>query len=96
MQDQIAQAIVTEKPNIKWEDVAGLEVAKEEFMARYKLTEAETEGLDCYDLFELVGRKRGFLISGGEINHQRTAEMLLEEFRSAKIGRISLERPNKI
>ena len=58
-----------------------------------KLTEDETEGLDSYDLFELVGRKRGFLISGGEINHQRTAEMLLEEFRSAKIGRISLEKP---
>ena len=71
-----------------------MEVAPKEFMARYKLTEGETEGLDCYDLFELVGRKRGFLVSGGEINHQRTAEMLLEEFRSAKIGRISLERPN--
>lgn len=71
-----------------------MEVAPKEFMARYKLTEDETEGLDCYDLFELVGRKRGFLVSGGEINHQRTAEMLLEEFRSAKIGRISLERPN--
>ena len=72
-----------------------MEVAPKEFMARYKLTEDETEGLDCYDLFELVGRKRGFLVSGGEINHQRTAEMLLEEFRSAKIGRISLERPTK-
>ena len=71
-----------------------MEVAPKEFMARYKLTESETEGLDCYDLFELVGRKRGFLVSGGEINHQRTAEMLLEEFRSAKIGRISLEKPN--
>ena len=70
------------------------EVAPKEFMARYKLTEDEVDGLDCYDLFELVGRKRGFLISGGEINHQRTAEMLLEEFRSAKIGRISLEKPN--
>ena len=70
-----------------------MEVAPKEFMARYKLTEDETEGLDCYDLFELVGRKRGFLVSGGEINHQRTAEMLLEEFRSAKIGRISLEVP---
>ena len=68
-------------------------VAPKEFMARYKLTEDDTEGLDCYDLFELVGRKRGFLVSGGEINHQRTAEMLLEEFRSAKIGRISLEKP---
>ena len=71
-----------------------MEVAPKEFMARYKLTEDEVDGLDCYDLFELVGRKRGFLISGGEINHQRTAEMLLEEIRSAKIGRISLERPN--
>ena len=70
-----------------------MEVAPKEFMARYKLTEDETDGLDCYDLFELVGRKRGFLVSGGEINHQRTAEMLLEEFRSAKIGRISLEKP---
>ena len=70
-----------------------MEVAPKEFMARYKLTEDETVGLDCYDLFELVGRKRGFLVSGGEINHQRTAEMLLEEFRSAKIGRISLEKP---
>ena len=71
-----------------------MEVAPKEFMTRYKLTEDEVDGLDCYDLFELVGRKRGFLISGGEINHQRTAEMLLEEFRSAKIGRISLEKPN--
>ena len=57
------------------------------------LTDEEVDGLDCYDLFELVGRKRGFLVSGGEVNAQRTAEMLLEEFRSAKIGRISLERP---
>ena len=70
-----------------------MECARNEFMTRYKLTEGETEGLDCYDLFELVGRKRGFLVSGGEINHERTANMLLEEFRSAKIGRITLEMP---
>lgn len=70
-----------------------MECARDEFMTRYKLTEGETEGLDCYDLFELVGRKRGFLVSGGEINHERTANMLLEEFRSAKIGRITLEMP---
>lgn len=70
-----------------------MECAPKEFMARYKLTEDETEGLDCYDLFELVGRKRGFLVSGGEINHERTAIMLLDEFRSATIGRITLEKP---
>ena len=70
-----------------------MKVAPEEFMSRYKLTPEETEGLDSYDLFELVGRKRGFLISGGEINHKRTADMLLDEFRGGKIGRITLELP---
>jgi ribosome biogenesis GTPase A len=70
-----------------------MQVAPEMFMTRYKLTEEETEGLDSYDLFELVGRKRGFLISGGEINHKRTADTLLDEFRGGKIGRISLEKP---
>ena len=70
-----------------------VEVAPKEFLTRYKLKEEEIDGLDSYDLFELVGRKRGFLISGGEINHTRTAEMLLDEFRGGKIGRITLEKP---
>ena len=70
-----------------------MQVAPEMFMTRYKLTPEETEGLDSYDLFELVGRKRGVLISGGEINHKRTADTLLDEFRGGKVGRISLEKP---
>lgn len=69
------------------------DVASDEFCVRYKLTKTEIEDLDGYDLFELVGRKRGFLVSGGEINHRRTAEMLLDEFRGGIIGRISLEVP---
>ncbi len=67
--------------------------AKEQFLERYKLTEDECEELDSYDLFELVGRKRGFLIRGGEIDHARTADMVLDEFRGGKVGRISLESP---
>lgn len=70
-----------------------MECAAEEFMKRYKLTDGEVLGLDSYDLFTLIGKKRGFLISGGEIDHARTAIMLLDEFRSAKIGRITLELP---
>ncbi len=70
-----------------------MECAPEEFMGRYKLTRDDTDGLDAYDLFELVGRRRGLLISGGEVNHERCSAMLLEEFRSAKIGRITLEAP---
>ncbi len=68
-------------------------VARPEFLSRYKLTEQECEGLDSYDLFELVGKKRGFLKSGGKIDHERCAVMLLDEFRGGKIGKISLERP---
>ena len=71
-----------------------MQCAPKEFTQRYKLDMNEALELDSYDLFELVGRKRGFLISGGEVNHERTAQMLLEEFRSAKIGRITLEVPN--
>lgn len=63
------------------------------FLSRYKLSQDETEGRDGYDLLETVGRKRGFLVAGGKVNMRRTAEMLLDEFRSATIGRISLEKP---
>ena len=60
---------------------------------RYKLGDVlENEELSDYDLFCLIGRKRGFLVSGGEINTERTANMLLDEFRAAKIGRITLDK----
>ena len=71
-----------------------MEVAPKAFCERYKLNFDEVCELDGYDLFNLVGRKRGFLVSGGEVNSERTANMLLEEFRSAKIGRITLEKPH--
>ena len=61
--------------------------------ARYKLGNAlQDSELSDYDLFSLIGRKRGFLVSGGEINTERTANMLLDEFRAAKIGRITLDK----
>ena len=69
-------------------------IAPEAFMARYKITKEELDACDMdFEVFELVGRKRGFLISGGEINTERTAITLLEEFRSAKIGNITIEAP---
>ena len=63
---------------------------------RYKLTSLpSTEEMDDYDLLNFIGRKRGFLISGGEVNTERTANMLIDEFRAAKIGRISLDTPRE-
>lgn len=62
---------------------------------RYKINE-DISALMPYELFELIGRKRGFLISGGEVDYSRCATMLLDEFRAGKIGRISLEHPENI
>lgn len=62
--------------------------------SRYKIKDiSELDGLEDYEVFELVGRKRGCLISGGEVNYERTAKMILDEYRSATIGRITLEMP---
>ena len=41
----------------------------------------------------IIGKKRGFLVSGGDINEERTCLMILEEFRNGKMGRITLELP---
>ena len=64
----------------------------EELIARYKLGDKDTiSSLSAHDLLELIGKKRGFLVSGGEIDVERTANVLLEEFRSGKIGKITLD-----
>lgn len=57
---------------------------------RYKVEMEESDGLA---LLEMVGRKRGMLLSGGIVNTERAAIMVLDEFRSAKLGRITLELP---
>ena len=51
------------------------------------------ENLPGYELLELAGRKRGYLISGGEVNTERMAKVLLDEYRSGKLGRFTLEQP---
>lgn len=61
---------------------------------RFKVTPEESEDLEPFDLLELVGRKRGMMMSGGIVNTERAAITVLDEFRSGKIGRISLERPH--
>ncbi len=68
--------------------------APDQLSARYKLGDmTQYEELEDWELFETIGKKRGFLISGGEISYERTANMLLDEYRAAKIGRITLELP---
>ncbi len=59
---------------------------------RYRVNEDEL-ALPPYDLLDAIGRHRGFLLSGGVIDTERTAKTLLDEFRRGILGRISLEWP---
>lgn len=63
---------------------------------RYKLTDEETADIEPYDLLSLIGAKRGMKVSGGDVNTERAAAILLDEFRGGKIGRITLEMPNEL
>lgn len=61
-------------------------------LARYKLTELPAGGLE---LLEALGKKRGCLIKGGEVDQDKAAGILLNELRAGQIGRISLQKPPK-
>jgi len=65
---------------------------------RYKISDEEYETLknmqnSTYELMKLIGRRRGALVSGGNIDDEKTARIILDDFRTCKIGKISLERP---
>lgn len=65
----------------------------EELKSRYKISEVFEDPLETLNA---IARKRGCLVSGGEINYNRIAVILLDEFRAGTIGKISLERPNDV
>ncbi|MEG2814395.1 MAG: ribosome biogenesis GTPase YlqF, partial [Oscillospiraceae bacterium] len=60
-------------------------------IARYKI-EIEKD-MDGYELLLAVGKKRGMLISGGEVNTERAAITVLDEYRSGLLGKITFEKP---
>lgn len=66
---------------------------EEELKARYKIEKVFEDPLDTLDA---IARKRGCLMSGGHIDYNRIAVILLDEFRGGKIGNISLERPDDV
>ncbi len=58
---------------------------------RYKLD--DISDLQSLEILEAIGRKRGMLISGGEVNTERASVMLLDEYRGGKLGKITMEFP---
>lgn len=63
----------------------------EKLKERYKITEVSEDPLETLNS---IAKKRGCLVKGGEIDYNRIAVILLDEFRGGKIGNISLERPD--
>ncbi len=63
------------------------------FIERFKLQNENIEEIESFELLKLIGRKRGMLISGGEIDTERASIMLLDEYRAAKLGRYTFELP---
>ena len=77
---------------------------KEQLCNRYKLDVDEVEeilnreepkNINIYDIFLLIGKKRGAIMSGGKVDEEKTARILLDEFRSGTIGKITLEVVNR-
>ena len=56
---------------------------------------SEDKNEEVYNLLKLIGRKRGAVISGGEIDDEKTAKIILNDFRSGKLGKITLEKVNE-
>lgn len=63
----------------------------ENLIERYKLMGCDIDSILPIELLQLIGKKRGMLISGGDVDTERAAIMVLDEFRSAKLGRITLD-----
>ncbi len=89
-------AIKDEIINIELLSYSLLEYLRDNYAAelctRYKLDGvAELAG---YEILEMIAKKRGFVISGGEVDTERAANVVMDELRGAKIGRITLEIPS--
>lgn len=65
---------------------------KSELCTRYKLE--NIDDMQGHEILEYIGKKRGFIISGGEIDMERASNIVLDELRGAKIGKITLEKPS--
>ena len=63
--------------------------------ARYKLDPESIADRKPEEIFEMIAKARGLLLRGGVIDSERTSSVLIDEFRAAKIGRVTLERPTE-
>ena len=78
-----------------------LENYKNNIIQRYKISDEEIQNImsqnknpneNIMDVLYLIGKKRGAIVSGGNIDEEKIANIILEDFRTGKLGKISLEK----
>ena len=91
---------VIDKVNIAYNLLKYLEKNnKNELFARFKLTDTDFNSIiseedEVLELMNIIAKKRGAIVSGGEIDYEKISSIILNDFRTGKIGRITLERVN--
>ena len=53
----------------------------------------EPENFNIYEIMQQIGKKRGCVMSGGKIDEEKTARILLDEFKNGKLGKMTIEQP---
>lgn len=74
---------------------------KANLQERYKITDEELAEIEnkmnpIYELMQLIARKRGAIVSGGNTDDEKVSRIILDDFRNCKIGKISLEQPKGV
>ena len=74
---------------------------RKELIDRYSLDEDKVNEIlqqdqekneNIYEIMQLIGKRRGAIISGGNIDDEKTSRIILDDFRNGKIGKITLEK----
>ena len=90
---------ILERTEIAYELLKKLYIKyKNNIQERYKISEEEIANLDksmnpMYELMQIIARKRGAIVSGGNTDDEKVARIIIDDFRNCKLGKISLEEP---
>lgn len=69
-----------------------IDIQLDDNMVNNILRQEQAENQNIYEIMQLIGKKRGAIISGGRVDDEKTSRIILDDFRSGKIGRITLEK----
>ena len=84
---QLVKFLIEKYPNLLCERYK----IEEQFIKQKMENTNQPENENIYEVFLEIGRKRGCIISGGNIDDEKTANIILDEFKNGKIGKITLE-----